>query len=122
MAGHGASGQLKEEDGAHHKCSVVIGFIALPVAKGAGEGRRHPRKGSPSHSLESDVDWSEQDLLGGAGHHGSGLGLQRSPGETPSIFVVSLDAVSHTLLFSVHILSYMEGLQSSAGDHFVFFG
>lgn len=45
MPGHAAVDQLKEEDCAHQKYSVVIISIALPVEKGAAEGRRHHAKG-----------------------------------------------------------------------------
>ncbi|GAB0195626.1 hypothetical protein GRJ2_002027900 [Grus japonensis] len=63
MPGVGASDQLKEEDGAHQKYRVVIIFRALPMAKDAAEGRRHPCKQFPSHSLEKGIEWEEQSIM-----------------------------------------------------------
>lgn len=87
LPARGASHQLKEEDGARQKYSALTTLLALPVAKDAGEGRRHPAKGFLPTACRKGIERGEQDLLGGAGHRESGLGLQRRPGETPSMFL-----------------------------------
>lgn len=70
MPGHGASGQLKEEDdGAHQKYSAVIIFIALPVAKDAEGGGGIQEKGllptaqRKALTQVSRISWEEQGVM-----------------------------------------------------------
>lgn len=86
LAGAPEPSQLKEQGGAHISTAWEITFIALPWPGTPGEGRRHP-KGLLPTTWRKALIMGEQDLLGGTGQHESGLGLQRSPGEAPYIFL-----------------------------------
>lgn len=88
-----------------HKYSMGNHLYSPALAQDPRGGEEAP-KGSPSHHLEKGTDNGEQDLLGGTGQHESGLGLQRSPGEAPSIFLFlwfHLMPFPITLLFSIRI-------------------
>lgn len=113
--------QLEEQSGAGRNTNWEITFLTLPWTR-IWAGEQAPKGYFPPPGEGHWLSWAGSPGQKSAAWKWIRVAKEPKRGTSYfSIFVDSLDAISHYASV-FHLYIFMEGLQSPAGIHFVFFG